>query len=163
MSSPPTDWQIDNVRADALVRPYPALQIGASASYRFVFDPTGDSGDALVNERDYVERYTAVRDRLRHAGQFVVNRQTDGSVRWHEQTPTGASPLLVRLEPADDPAEMTERDEPAEGVWALIEDGSHQSPIGGAPGFVTLDVLVVAALDAYPSRRELEADRRFGN
>lgn len=157
------DWQVDDVRADALVRPYPALQIGASASYRFVFDERGDAGNDLVNERDYIERYAAVRERLEHAGQYVVKRQMDGAVRWHEQTPHGADPLLVRLEPVDDPADMTDPDEPAEGVWGLIEDGSHQSPVGGAPGFVTLDVLVVARADDYDTRRALEAERRFGN
>lgn len=153
------EWHVDAVRADGLVRPLPVPQVGESTSYEFVFDPRGDSGELLVNEADYRERYTSVRDRLRHAGQFVVKRRMDGTPRWHEQTPRDADPLLVKLEPGD----HQDVEEPTSGVWGLIEGGSTRPPVGRSPGFVTLDVLVVAELDDYASRRELEAELRFGN
>jgi hypothetical protein len=125
----PVDWTVNGTQTNGLIGEQPALTPGESSDFAFGF--YSQVGEPTT----HVDRYNAVREYAKFAGQFVTYETIDGDIFWYEQR-EGASPLVHLVPPDDSP---TGRE-----IWGLIESMEDATTLSQARCELSLSIIMIA-------------------
>jgi hypothetical protein len=153
---PVTDltWTFDPDRSDGGVLvdsvddDMPEYRVGKTYQLDFVF--WKNTQDSTTGNLD---RYEAVREYSRYAGRYAMQEAIDGTARFSEHTPDGASvdSIVVQLVPDTG---LTATD----GIWIILDDVDDTTRYPADLARIGLRFTVLARGDQYDTRTAIKND-----
>lgn len=132
--------------ANGLVEDVPPRTVAESGSWEFYLVRGGARG--RVDPLEHSDRYQALQQLGTWAGRYVLKEPIEAEPVYTEQVPPEAPSLLVGIWPSYPTV--------TPGVWGLVDSIDETNRIPEAELRVTLSVTLLATMDDYDTREEIE-------